>query len=237
MKNNKLNIVQMNISELKFPKYNPRLWTKEATKNLKESIKRFGVSIPILVNSAKNRKNIVIGGNFRVQVMKELGYKQVPAVFINLPDIEKETELNLRLNKNTGDWNIDLLAEFDEAFLADVGFSSENLDDIFPTEDNPEEFDLNKELRKLKIDAIKIKKGDIWQLGENRLMCGDSTIEIDFLKLMNGERADMCLTDPPYILDYLKAKRHGKPTEGFGAKKNRKYLETDILPPDLQKSG
>jgi DNA modification methylase len=47
---------------------------------------------------------------------------------------------------------------------------------------------------------------------------------------MNGERADLCLTDPPYILDYLHAKRHGEPTEGFGAKKNRRYLETDVLP-------
>jgi DNA modification methylase len=61
-------------------------------------------------------------------------------------------------------------------------------------------------------------------------MVGDSTIEADVLKLMGNEKADMCLTDPPYILDYLNAKRHGKPTEGFGTKKNRRYLETDVLP-------
>jgi DNA modification methylase len=230
---NKLNIVEIKVSELNPAPYNPRTWSEEASNDLKESISRFGVVDPLLVNSAPGRKNIVIGGHFRLKVLKDLGFKEVPVVFINLPEIKKEKELNLRLNKNTGDWDFDLLAEFDEAFLSDVGFSSEEIDEVFLTEDNPEDFDLEKELQKLKIDEIKIKKGDVWQLGENKLMCGDSTIEADFLKLMNKEKADMCLTDPPYILDYLKAKRHGKPTEGFGAKKNRKYLETDVLPPDF----
>ncbi len=65
-------------------------------------------------------------------------------------------------------------------------------------------------------------------------MCGDSTSEEDILKLMNGEKADMCFTDPPYILDYLNGKKkHGKATEGFGLKRDRKYLGTDILPPDF----
>jgi len=61
-------------------------------------------------------------------------------------------------------------------------------------------------------------------------MVGDSTISEDFDKLMNGELASMCLTDEPYILDYIHAKRGGKPTTGFGAKRNRRYLETDVLP-------
>ncbi|MFZ5376465.1 MAG: site-specific DNA-methyltransferase [Patescibacteria group bacterium] len=230
---NKLHIVQVNVSELNPAPYNPRTWSEEAILALKESIQRFGVVDPILVNSAPERKNVVIGGHFRLKVLKDLGFSEVPVVYINLPELEKEQELNIRLNKNTGDWDFELLAEFDEAFLAEVGFSSEDIDEIFPAEENPEEFDLNKELKKLEIEEIKIKKGDVWQLGENRLMCGDSTIEADFMKLMNGEQADMCLTDPPYILDYLKAKRHGKPTEGFGAKRNRKYLETDVLPPDF----
>jgi len=230
---NKLHIVQVNVSELNPAPYNPRTWSEEAILALKESIQRFGVVDPILVNSAPERKNVVIGGHFRLKVLKDLGFSEVPVVYVNLPELEKEQELNIRLNKNTGDWDFKLLAEFDEAFLAEVGFSSEDIDEIFPAEENPEEFDLNKELKKLEIEEISIKKGDVWQLGENRLMCGDSTIEADFMKLMNDEQADMCLTDPPYILDYLKAKRHGKPTEGFGAKRNRKYLETDVLPPDF----
>ena len=68
----------------------------------------------------------------------------------------------------------------------------------------------------------------------HRLMCGDSTIEADILKLMKGEKADMCFTDPPYLLDYTKGKKKkGKPIEGFGYKRDRKYLETDVLPPDF----
>jgi DNA modification methylase len=124
------------------------------------------------------------------------------------------------------------LANFDENFLSDIGFSSEELDEIFEIDETPEEFDLIKELAKLNIQKIEIKKGDVYQLGNNRMMCGDSTIESDILKLMNGEKADMCFTDPPYILDYLHTKYKGKGS-GFGYRRNRKYLETDVLPPDF----
>ncbi len=165
---------------------------------------------------------------------KELGIEQVPVVYVNIPDLEKEKELNIRLNKNVGEFNWDLLATFDESFLSDIGFSSEELDNIFQAEDTPEVFDLKKELDKLNIKKIEIQKGDVWQLGNSRLMCGDSTVESDVLKLMGNEKADMCFTDPPYILDYLKGKKkNGKPIEGFGYKRDRKYLETDILPPDF----
>ncbi len=64
-------------------------------------------------------------------------------------------------------------------------------------------------------------------------MCGDSTVSEDVLRLMSGEKADMCFTDPPYILDYLKAKRHGNAVTGFGARRDRRYLETDVLPPNF----
>jgi DNA modification methylase len=161
-----------------------------------------------------------------------LGIQEVPVVYINIPDIEKEKELNLRLNRNTGEFDWALLSKFDEAFLADIGFVSEELDSVFGVEENPEKFDLEKELRKLEIAKVDVEKGDVWQLGEHRLCCGDSTIEADVMKLMGDERADMCLTDPPYILDYLhgKKKKNGKPTEGFGLKRDRRYLETDTLP-------
>lgn len=229
-----IKIVQVNISELKEATYNPRKWSESAIAGLTASIKQFGLVDPILVNSAESRKNVVIGGHFRLKVAKDLGYKEVPVVFINIPDQAKEKELNLRLNRNLGDWDYELLAEFDEALLADVGFGSEELDEIFDlTVDEPNTFDLEKELQKLGIKKKTVQKGDVYQLGDSRLMCGDSTIPEDFDKLMNGELADMCMTDPPYILDYLHAKRGGKPTTGFGAKKNRRYLETDELPPDF----
>ena len=196
----KLEVVEVKTNTLKPALYNPRKWSEEATKQLAESIQRFGMVDPILANNAKGRENIVIGGHFR-------------------------------LNKNLGDWNYEMLAEFDASILSDIGFSSEDLDTIFdiPTDD-PESFDLKKELEKLDIKKITVQKGDIYQLSDSRLMCGDSAISEDFVKLMNGEKANMCMTDPPYILDYLHAKRGGKPVTGFGAKKNRRYLETETLP-------
>ncbi len=227
-------IQHVQIKELKPTEYNPRVWSEQATADLKESITRFGLVDPILVNNASKRMNIVLGGHFRLKVAEELGLKEVPVVYITIPEAEREKELVIRLNKNTGDWDWNLLAEFDESLLSDIGFSSEELDNIFDFEDvTPEQFDLEHELNKLDIKQIDVEKGDVYQLGDSRLMCGDSTIEADFDKLMNGETATMCMTDPPYILDYLHAQRHGKPTEGFGAKRNRRYLETDALPDDF----
>lgn len=228
---NGLNVSYVSITELKPASYNPRKWDESAIKQLSESIKRFGLVDPIIVNNAENRKGIVIGGHFRLKVAIDLGYKEVPAVFINISDIEKEKELNLRLNRNIGSWDWDMLSEFSETILSDIGFSSEELDEIFNIEDTPESFDLQKELEKLNITKINFQKGDVYKLGENKLMCGDSTVKEDILKLMDNERADMCFTDPPYILSYLTGKkRHGKATEGFGLKGDRRYLETESLP-------
>ena len=181
----------------------------------------------------RTEKNVIIGSHMRVAAAKQLGIKEFPIVYVNIPDIETEKELNLRLNQNTGSFNFDLLAEFDESLLANVGFESEELDKIFEIESEPEQFDINRELEKLKISKIEVEPGDVYVLGENRLMCGDSCKGEDVLKLMNGEKADMVMTDPPYILDYLNGKRHSRPTDGFGAKKNRKYIGTDVLPPDF----
>lgn len=227
----KLNIEYLPTDSLQPSEYNPRSWSKEAVSQLRKSIKKYGLVDPLLANSAPNRKNVLIGGHFRLAIAKELGIKKVPVVHVNILDIEKEKELNIRLNKNLGDWDWDLLANFDENFLSDIGFSSEDLDEVFGIDETPEEFDLAKELQKLNIQKIEIQKGDVYQLGTHRLMCGDST-EKDILKLMNGEKANMCFTDPPYILDYLHTKYKGK-NPGFGYRRNRKYLETDVLPPDF----
>lgn len=226
-----LKIEYVPLSDLKSPEYNPRVWDEEATAQLKESVKRYGVVDPLLVNSAPERKGIIIGGNFRAKILKEMGFEKVPVVYINIPELEKEKELCIRLNKNQGEWDLDLLATFDETLLAQIGFDSEELDSIFEEEGAEEQFDLDKELEKLNIEEIKVKKGDVYDLDGSKLMCGDSTIEADVLKLCGSEKIDMVMTDPPYILDYLHGKgRHGKATEGFGAKRNRRYLETESLP-------
>ncbi len=224
--------VYVPIDKLVKADYNPRKWDEKALNDLKASIKKFGIVDPAIVNNASERKDIVIGGHMRIEAAKELGYKEMPVVYLNIPDIEKEKELNLRLNKNQGEFDFELLSNFAEDLLTEVGFSSEDLDEIFDWDDEePEVFDLKKALEKLDIKQIEIKKGDVWQLGDNKLMCGDSTIQEDVQKLMGEDKADFIFTDPPYILDYLHGKkRNGKPTEGFGYKRDRKYLETDVLP-------
>jgi DNA modification methylase len=230
VKSNKLKIIEVPIDQLIELPGNPRYWSDKSIKDLDESIDRFGVVVPLVVNYDYT----VLGGNFRLDLLRKRGLKTVPCILVNIKDEVKAKELALRLNKNTGEWSWKLLAEFDESLLVDVGFSSEDLDTIFDLDDlTPEEFDLQKELDKLNIKKIKAQKGNVYALGESRIMIGDSTVEIDMDKLMGDELADMCLCDPPYRLDYLNAKRHGKPTEGFGSKRNRKYLETDVLPEDF----
>jgi DNA modification methylase len=230
-----LKIQNVKIDELIASVYNPRRWSADAIEQLKTSIQRFGVVDAILVNSAENRKNFIIGGHFRLKVLKDLGYTEVPVIYLNIPDEAKERELNIRLNKNLGEWDYELLAKFDESILSDIGFSSEEIDTVFDLDtDTPEVFDIEKELMKLDINTITVKKGEVYQLGDSKLMCGDSTIESDILKLMDNEKVDLCLCDPPYRLSYMKGGiRHGNPTEGFGAKRNRRYLETDELPADF----
>src|SRR3989344_55883 len=229
-----LKIVQVAVGTLKASEYNPRHWSETQTNALAESIRRFGLIDPIICNSAPERKNVVVGGNFRLKVAKDLGFKEVPVVYINLPNVEKEKELNLRLNKNTGEFNLDLLKSFGEEMLADIGFDSAELDSIFDIDPTPEKFDLKKELEKLDIHEVKVQKGDVYEINGSRLMCGDSTIEVDMLKLMGDEKADMCYTDEPYFLDYLHGKkRNGKATTGFGLKRDRRYLETESIPDDF----
>lgn len=231
MEKENLQITYLPINDLKPADYNPRKWDKDAVGQLTESLKRFGLVDPFVVNSAPERFNIIIGGHFRWMVAKELKFETVPVCYVNIPDLEKEKELNIRLNKNLGEFDLDLLAEFDESFLKDLGFNSEELDNIFEDETEETIFDLEKELKKLNINEITIKKGDIYDLDGSRIMCGDSTIEADMLKLMDGHKAAICCCDPPYILDYLHGKtRHGEATTGFGSKKNRRYLETESLP-------
>ena len=228
----KLKIVYVSIAILKAAVYNPRKWSKEQLEKLAESIKLFGAVDPLIVNSAPNRKNIIIGGHMRLAAMKLLEYIEAPVVYVNIPDEKREKELNLRLNRNTGEFDIELLAQFDESLLSGIGFTSEELDNIFPAAENPEIFDLEKELAKLNIKNINIKPGDKFQINESFVMCGNSTIETDMLKLMDGQQAEMCMTDPPYLLNYLKGKTKNKDgvTRGFGAKKNRVYLGTETLP-------
>src|SRR3989344_3740157 len=204
MEKEKLNIVYVPTSELRASAYNPRKWNKEAVRQLKISIRKFGLVDPLLVNSAPKRKGVVIGGHFRLTIAKQLKIAEVPVVHLNIPDIEKEKALNLRLNKNTGDWDWDLLASFDESFLAGIGFSSEELDDVFANvlEVQDDEFDIDAELKRIK--KPKAKLGDLYQLGPHRLACGDA-LDLETVQKLGGTaRIDMGDVGPPYNigLDY-----------------------------------
>ena len=193
-KNGNITTVQYDVKNLIFAEYNPRELTQDQHQDLKDSITRFGFVDPLIVNTHKERKNILVGGHQRLKIAKELGYKDVPCVEVDLtPD--KEKELNVRLNKNTGQWDWDALANhFDVGELLEWGFSEDELQFTEPEEvqgltdddDVPE------------VEESITKQGDLWILGEHRLLCGDATKKEDVERLMDGDKADMVFTDPPY---------------------------------------
>lgn len=202
----KLQVQHVDASLLKASEYNPRKWDKKAESSLKESIRRFGMCDPIIANGADNRRNVVIGGHFRLHVAKLLGLEKIPVVYLNIPDIKKEKELNLRLNRNTGEWDLEILKTFELEMLMDVGFDDNDLSDIWDDalEIDDDEFDLEKEVEK--INEPKTKPGDIYQLGEHVLICGDSTEESTITKLTKKKEVSMLYFDSPYniSLDYSK---------------------------------
>ena len=91
-----LQVQHININELKASEFNPRTWSDHQMAKLRESIEKFGVVDPLIINTHPSRQNIVIGGNMRLQVLKELEYTEVPVVELYLTE-RKERELNLRL--------------------------------------------------------------------------------------------------------------------------------------------
>ena len=196
---------QYDVSNLIFAEYNPRELTKDQHQDLKDSITRFGFVDPLIVNTNKERKNILVGGHQRLKIAKELGYKDVPCVEVDLtPD--KEKELNVRLNKNTGQWDWDALANhFDVGELIDWGFNEDELQFNEPEEINGliEDDDVPE------VEESITKKGDLWILGEHRLLCGDATKKEDVERLMDGQKVDMVFTDPPYGI-----KHNGKGIKG-----------------------
>ena len=178
--------------------YNPRQLTKDQYSQLKDSIKRFGLVDPLIVNKNKERKNILVGGHQRFKIAKEMGIDEIPCVEVDLT-LDAEKELNIRLNKNVGEWDYDALANyFDVGELTDWGFSNDELQ--FYEEEPVQGLIDDDEIPEVE-EAI-TKEGDLWILGEHRVLCGDATEKIDVDLLMKGQKADMVFTDPPYGVDY-----------------------------------
>lgn len=129
-----MDIINIKINELNPAQYNPRNLTNEQKDNIKKSLDDFGFVNPLVVNSNPDRQNIVIGGHQRLKIAAELGYNEVPVVYINLNETQ-ERELNIRLNKNTGEWDLDSLSEhFTKGQLGEWGFDNEELSVIYTSD-------------------------------------------------------------------------------------------------------
>ena len=165
--------------------YNPRQLTEKQAADLTNSLTKFNLADPIVIN----QDNKIIGGHQRINILKTQGVTEVDVrVPQRLLTEEEEKELNLRLNKNLGEWDFDALANFDEELLKEIGFDSKELDSIFQLDTRPEDDDLPE------APPTVAQPGSIWQLGPHRLICGDSTKQETITKLFAGKQADMVFT-------------------------------------------
>ncbi len=230
-KKDELKINHIDINSLKAAEYNPRRLTSKQEEDLTNSIKRFGLVDPIIVNTYKGRENIIIGGTQRWTVAKTLKFKEIPVVFISLP-IEKEKELNLRLNRNTGEWDYELLKGFQTDMLLDVGFDENDLQNVWEglLETEDDNFHTEKEIEKAKETDIKL--GDMFLLGRSMLLCGDATDPEVIKKLMGNEKVDMVYCDPPYNQgwDYSNKKNYkGEVDDNKSDEEYREFLKKTIV--------
>ena len=187
--------------------YNPRKDLKPGDPEydkLKRSMEQFGYVEPVIWNKATGR---VVGGHQRLKVLMDMSVTEVECVVVEM-DEEREKALNIALNKISGDWDKDKLmllisdlqgADFD---LSLTGFDPAEIDDLFKDslkdEVKDDEFDVDAELQKPTITNA----GDVWTLGRHRLVCGDSTKPETFALLMDGLKANLVITDPPYNVNY-----------------------------------
>ena len=187
---NKEQIVYKKIDELKLNPKNPRK-NDGAVDSVLKSIEKYGFKNPLIVDE----KGIVWCGNTRLKAAKKLGLKEAPCIIVTDLTEKQMREYALLDNKTNeiADWDFDMLQEeLEELDFSDFDFDwgiEDKIEEKEIIEDNYEEPN-NLE--------TKVKKGDIWLLGNHRLMCGDSTDKATVERLMNGKKADMILSDPPY---------------------------------------
>jgi DNA modification methylase len=187
--------------------YNPRKDLKPGDpeyEKLKRSMEQFGYVEPVIWNKTTSH---VVGGHQRLKVLLDMGITEVECVVIEMNE-EKEKALNIALNKISGDWDKDKLmlliadlqgADFD---ISLTGFEPAELDALFKDSlkdgIHEDDFDVDAELQKPALT----KQGDVWMLGQHRLVCGDSTKADTFTLLMDGKFANLVVTDPPYNVNY-----------------------------------
>lgn len=174
------------VKDLKFFEGNPRQADEKQIRDLDKSLERFNLAAPLIINT----DGTVIGGNFRLSREKERGTKEVDVRVPSRTLTRKEAEeLNLRLNKNQGSWDFDILANFSKGLLLDVGWESGEMDEIFGLGIEEDDFDIEEEYEKIKDPTTKL--GEIYQLGDHRLLCGDATKK-------EGRKCYIMELDPKY---------------------------------------
>lgn len=202
-----MQIENIDINLLNPAPYNPRKDLKPDDKEyqkIKKSIEYFGYVDPIVVN----KDLTIIGGHQRYKVLLELGEKSIQCVVVD-KNKDDEKALNIALNKISGDWDLPKLKDLLEDLRADdiditiTGFDEKELNKLmaqFEKEIEDDNFDAEAEAKKIETPVT--KPGDIWLLGKHRLMCGDATNTDDVEKLLDGHKANLVVTDPPYNVNY-----------------------------------
>jgi DNA modification methylase len=223
-----LQIIQVPIDDLRPDAANPRKISDAELDALTRSLREFGFVQPVL---ARQGTGLVIGGHQRLTAARRIGLKTVPVTYLDISD-EQAHLLNLALNKISGDWDTDLLGQLlkDLSIVPDLdlslsGFEPVEIDQLLKhldskdKRDRLESFDVDQALAEAAEREPITKPGDIWQLGDHRLLCGDSTNESDVARLFNGKTAVLMATDPPYLVDYTGGDH--PPTKVNGGKANR----------------
>ena len=194
----KLKVEYLPIDEIKPYENNAKIHTPEQIEQIKASIRQFGMNDPIGIWS---KDNIIVEGHGRLLACQELGYKEIPVIRLDdLTDEQRKayTLAHNQLTMNTG-FDLDILNE--ELENIEIDMSEFGFDEFIVDNIEEEQEIVEDEVPEVP-EEPKAKLGDIYQLGNHRLMCGDSTKEEDVAKLMNGTKADMVFTDPPYGVSY-----------------------------------
>ena len=191
-----MEIKTVKLSEVKTNPNNPRIIKDDKFSKLVKSIQEFPKMLeirPIVVNADM----IVLGGNMRLKACKEAGLKEVPIIFADELTEDEQRQFIIKDNVGFGEWDWDMIAnEWEAEELEEWGL---DVPDFGITEEPAAEEDDYEMPDEVQTDIV---LGDLFEIGEHRLLCGDSTDSDQLAKLMDGKMADMCHTDPPYNINY-----------------------------------
>jgi DNA modification methylase len=201
--------IKTKLSEVKLNPNNPRLIKDDNFKKLVQSIKDFPEMLeirPIVVNADM----VILGGNMRFKACKEAGLKEIPIIIADNLTEEQQREFLIKDNVSGGEWDWSLLAEWDTEQLEAWGLEVPSfVEEVLEAEED--DFDTTPPEEPITV------LGDLYEIGEHRLLCGDSTDSDSVALLMNGSKADMVFTDPPYGISHSGKGIKGSATENdFG---------------------